>query len=230
MLESILIAINDMMLESLGIAMLGCFLWGMVSTLLSPCHLASIPLLISYASSQEEIISSRHAIRYALSFSMGLFGAIFAVGGVCALLGRMLGDVPWWVFVSAGLVLVYTGLQKLGQQDACKMQHGWLFRWNLSGYPGAFLLGLLYGILSGVCTFGFLAPILAMITIQQKIMTGLVMAVMFGLGHCTPIIMAGCGFGALQAHSLKHTGLMRKLSSIIIILIGAGFILSVLPW
>lgn len=56
---------------------------------------------------------------------------------------------------------------------------------------GAFVLGLAYGVLSGSCTFGFIAPILAIITIQQKIMIGIVYIILFGIGHCIPIALAG---------------------------------------
>lgn len=49
----------------------------------------------------------------------------------------------------------------------------------------AFLLGLAYGVLSGSCTFGFITPILAIITIE------FLFILLFGIGHCTPIAVAG---------------------------------------
>jgi cytochrome c-type biogenesis protein len=64
-------------------------------------------------------------------------------------------------------------------------------RLRVKGLGGAFLLGLAYGVLSGSCTFGFIAPILAIITIQQKIATGILFIVLFGIGHCIPIAVAG---------------------------------------
>jgi cytochrome c-type biogenesis protein len=75
-----------------------------------------------------------------------------------------------------------------------------LHRLKLRGYFGAFVLGLAYGILSGSCTFGFIAPILAIITVQQKIITGIILIVLFGIGHCIPIAIAG-----------SSTALVRKL-------------------
>jgi cytochrome c-type biogenesis protein len=56
---------------------------------------------------------------------------------------------------------------------------------------GALILGLAYGILTGSCTFGFIAPILALITIQQKVLTGILFILLFGIGHCVPIAIAG---------------------------------------
>jgi len=71
-------------------AALGCFAWGVVSVLFSPSHMASIPLIIG---GQKSILDGKHAIPYALLFTLGLFITIAIVGVVCLLLGRMLGDV-----------------------------------------------------------------------------------------------------------------------------------------
>jgi len=66
-----------------------------------------------------------------------------------------------------------------------------LYRLNLKGIFGAFGLGLAYGVLSGSCTFGFIAPILAIITVQQKVASGVILIVLFAIGHCLPIVVAG---------------------------------------
>lgn len=42
------LAINEWMSHGGGLAFAGSFFWGMVSVLLSPCHMASIPPLIAY--------------------------------------------------------------------------------------------------------------------------------------------------------------------------------------
>lgn len=48
MINDILLTINEWMSGGTGVAALGCFLWGVVSVALSPCHMASIPLIVSY--------------------------------------------------------------------------------------------------------------------------------------------------------------------------------------
>ena len=48
MLDSFFLTINEWMMGATILAALGCFLWGMVSVLFSPCHLASIPLIVAY--------------------------------------------------------------------------------------------------------------------------------------------------------------------------------------
>jgi cytochrome c-type biogenesis protein len=92
MLESFFLTINNWMTGAPALAALGCFLWGMVSVLFSPCHLASIPLIVAYVGGQETLLQPRQAGFYSVAFTLGLFITIAAIGIVCALLGRMLGD------------------------------------------------------------------------------------------------------------------------------------------
>jgi hypothetical protein len=73
MLEQLFLTVNTWMTSGSTIAALGCFLWGMISILFSPCHMASIPLIVSYVAGQQISLSARHAARYAVAFTVGLF-------------------------------------------------------------------------------------------------------------------------------------------------------------
>jgi cytochrome c-type biogenesis protein len=189
-LESFFITVNEWIAGGTTIAALGCFLWGMISVVFSPCHLASIPLIVAYVGGQQKILKPREAAYYSVAFTTGLFITIALVGIVCALLGRMLGDVGNYWQILVGLVLVWVALGMFGVEK-CSISGSLLYRLNLRGLHGAFFLGLAYGILSGSCTFGFIAPILAIITIQQKIATGILFILLFATGHCIPIVLAG---------------------------------------
>jgi len=173
-----------------ALAALGCFLWGVVSVLFSPCHLASIPLMVAYVAGQEKAVKPRQAMGYSAAFTIGLFITIALIGVICALLGRMLGDVGNYWQVLVGAVLMWVALGMLGV-ESCTLSSSLLGRFSMKGLPGAFGLGLSYGILSGSCTFGFIAPILAIITVQGDIATGTIFIVLFAIGHCLPIMLAG---------------------------------------
>ena len=56
MFETFLVTINQWIGSGVALAVLGCFLWGMVSALLSPCHIASIPLIVAYVGGQERAV------------------------------------------------------------------------------------------------------------------------------------------------------------------------------
>mgnify|MGYP000847062431 FL=1 len=230
MLDEFLVTINLWMADTFTYAVAGCFLWGMVSVLFSPCHMASIPLMIGYVAGQDHTVKGCEAGGYAVTFSAGLFLSIAVVGGICSLLGRMMGDVsPLWGFLVGGL-LVWLGLDFMGVA-ACRLSGKGLSRFSMRGYKGAFVLGASYGILSGACTFGFIAPILAVITVQQKILEGLILVLVFAAGHCLPIAVAGSSV-ALSQRMLESRGMQtavfwgRKAAGLIVIGVGIYFLLT----
>ncbi len=227
-MDHIFLTINTWMSQGLLLGGLGCFLWGMVSVLFSPCHLASIPLIVSYVAGQNQIIAGRKAALYAVLFTIGLFITIATIGFICAVLGRMLGDVGPYMSIVVGVILLWVSLDTLGLAQ-CSMSKGLLAKIKVKGMTGAFVLGLAYGILSGSCTFGFIAPILAIITIQQKILTGVVFILLFGLGHCIPIALAGSST-ALVKQFLENSAwqrgstIFRKLAGVCIGMLGVYFL------
>ena len=75
-----------------AIALSAAFAWGVLSILLSPCHLSSIPLIVGFIDEQGRI-STKRAFSIALSFSLGLMISIGVIGLITALAGRMMGDV-----------------------------------------------------------------------------------------------------------------------------------------
>lgn len=146
------------------------------------------------------------------------------------MLGRMLGDVsPYWG-VPIGGIFIWLGLSLMGL-SVCKLPSGTLGRFHMRGHAGALMLGLAYGILSGACTFGFIAPILAIITVQEEVVKGMILIVFFALGHCLPIVIAGSS-AALAQRLLVGKGMQtatvwgRRFAGGLVMLIGVYFILS----
>jgi cytochrome c-type biogenesis protein len=231
MLDTFLLTVNAWIAAGTTLAAAGCFLWGMVSVLFSPCHLASIPLMVAYVGGQEKAIAPRQAGVYAAAFTIGLFITIALVGIVCALLGRILGDVGSYWQILIGGVLIWVALGMLGVEKCSLSSGGFLQRLNFRGVFGAFGLGLAYGVLSGSCTFGFIAPILAIITVQQKIATGILFILFFAVGHCLPIMVAGSSTAAvrkvMENSAWQGVGIwFRKGAGVMICLLGAYFIVS----
>lgn len=227
-MDQIFILINQWMTGGVLLGALGCFLWGMVSVLFSPCHLASIPLIVGYVAGQDRIIEGRQASMYALLFTFGLFITIAVIGTICSLLGRMLGDVGAYWTIVVGLILIWVALDMLGVAK-CSMSGGMMSKLKVKGMLGAFIIGLAYGVLSGSCTFGFIAPILAIITVQEKIFTGVIFIVLFGIGHCIPIAVAGGSTAMVKKLfanlAWQRSGMLfRRLAGGVIGLLGLYFI------
>ena len=228
MLESFFLTVNEWIGAGSGLAAVGCFLWGMISVVFSPCHLASIPLIVGYVGGQQKTLDPREAAYYSVAFTLGLFITIAAIGIVCALLGRMLGDVGNYWQILIGAVLLWVALGMFGF-ERFSMSGSLLYRLKLRGLMGALILGLAYGVLSGSCTFGFIAPILAIITIQQKVATGVLFILLFAIGHCLPIVIAGSSTAAVKGilESSRWQGAgnwFRKGAGVVIGILGIYFV------
>lgn len=227
-MNQLYLTVNAWIVSGTSIAMLGCFLWGVISVLFSPCHLASIPLIVAYVGGQNELIKGKKAFIYATLFTAGMFSTIALVGIICMTLGRMLGDIgPWWTIL-VGLILIWVALGMFGISQ-CSVSGGLVNKFKLKGLTGALILGLAYGMLSGSCTFGFIAPILAIITVQEKIATGILYITLFGVGHCLPIVLAGSSTAwvkrMLTNKSINQASrLVRTVAGIFIALLGIYFI------
>ena len=230
MLDSLFLTINGWIAAGTWVASIGCFLWGVVSVLFSPCHLASVPLIVAYVGGQERAINPRQACVYAGVFTTGLFITIALIGIICALLGRMLGDVGNYWQILIGAILIWVALGIIGVEK-CSISGGLFYRLNFKGAGGAFLIGLAYGVLSGACTFGFIAPILAIITVQQKVATGILFILLFAIGHCLPIMAAGSSTAAvrklMENSAWQGAGSwFRKGAGAVICLLGIYFIVN----
>jgi hypothetical protein len=62
------------------------------------------------------VLKPGDAVYFALLFPLGLFITVAGIGVICALLGRMLGDIAndWQILI--GMVLVWVALGMLGME------------------------------------------------------------------------------------------------------------------
>jgi len=132
MLQEFLVTVNQWIVGEAAIAAVGSFVWGVVSVALSPCHMASIPLIVAYVGGQQQVLRAREAGYYSMAFSSGLFVSIALVGVACALLGRMLGDVGNYWQILIGLILIWVALGMFGVEK-CSMSGTMLHRLKVTG-------------------------------------------------------------------------------------------------
>jgi cytochrome c biogenesis protein CcdA len=94
---------------------------------------------------------------------------------------------------------------------------------------GAFLLGLLFGVVSTPCATPILAVLLVHIASKGNLAYGGLLLFLYALGHCALILIAGTSMGLakriIESRGF-NTGLayLRKGSGVLIILIGFYFI------
>lgn len=182
------------------IALSAAFLWGIMSIILSPCHLASIPLIVGFIAEQKEL-TTRRAFWIALVFSLGILLTIAIIGVITSALGRMAGDLGGYANYAVAGIFFLVGLHLL---DVIPMPFGGPGQIGMKGKGlwAAFLLGLIFGIALGSCTFAYMAPVLG-VTFKVGASAPLYAAALllaYGIGHCSVIVAAGTSTEAVQRY------------------------------
>lgn len=191
--------------DTLLLSMTAAFGWGVLSVMLSPCHLAGIPLIIGYISRNGQI-KRWSAVALAGSFALGTLVMVAGIGLVTVSLGRMAGDTgragTWLVsgvFVVMGLYLMdllrlnWTGISLSNEQKG--------------GLTGSFILGMVFGIGLGPCTFAFFAPVLGAVfslSAEYRLLATLLVFA-FAIGHVLVVALAGSMASLVQRY-LDWTG------------------------
>jgi cytochrome c-type biogenesis protein len=218
--------LTDAVHGSAPIAMGAAFLWGILSIILSPCHLASIPLVVAFIGEQG-MSSGKRAFTIAVVFAVGILVTIGVIGAITAALGRMLGDVGRYVNYALALIFLLLGLHFLGVVPI-PWTGGGPSSPRRKGILGAFVLGLIFGIGVGPCTFAYMAPMLG-VTLKvasTSWLYGVVLLLLYGIGHCSVIVLAGTSAQLVQRYLNWHEGsrgavLLRQACGVLVILGGA---------
>ena len=174
-----------------SIALSAAFIWGVLSIVLSPCHLASIPLIVGFIDNQD-VKSAGRAFTLSLLFSIGILITIALIGVITAMAGRMLGDVGrWGNWFVAGIFFI-VGLHLLGVIPLNLPGAGQVGM-KRKGLLAAFILGLIFGVALGPCTFAYMAPMLAVTfkVAADQFTYGVLLLAAYGIGHGSVIVLAG---------------------------------------
>ena len=209
------------------LAVLAAAGWGVASLVLSPCHLASIPLIVGFIAERPDT-TPRQAFGYASLFALGILASIAAVGGVTAAAGRMLGDVGPWTNYAVAAVLLLVGLHLL-EILPLPWERG-LSLPRFQGKSAALLLGLVFGVALGPCTFAYLAPILGVVFGVARTQPGFAVLLLlaYGVGHCALIGVAGGAVEKVQQvldwHGNTPGARWLRRASGLLVLAGAGWL------
>lgn len=219
--------------SSPGIALLGSFIWGVLSIVLSPCHLASIPLIVGYIDEQGKI-TTRRAFFLSLLFALGILITIGVIGLITGLMGRMMGDVGSWGNYFVAAIFFIVGLHLLGVIPLPFLEKGASPDFKRKGLAAAFVLGLIFGVALGPCTFAYMAPMLGVVfsVASTKILFAVSLILAYALGHCSVIVLAGTFTEVVQRYlnlneNSKGAVILKKVCGVLVILGGIYLIVSV---
>jgi cytochrome c-type biogenesis protein len=182
------------------VALGASFVWGILSIVLSPCHLASIPLIVGFIDGQG-LITTRRAFWLSVVFAGGILVTIGVIGVITAGLGRLIGDVGPWGNYFVAVVFFVVGLHLL-DVIPLNFKGATPGETQRKGLLAALILGLIFGIALGPCTFAYMAPMLA-VTLRvatESFIYGALLLLVFGVGHCAVIVAAGTSTEAVQGY------------------------------
>jgi cytochrome c-type biogenesis protein len=214
------------------LALTASFLWGILSILLSPCHLSSIPLIVGFIDGQG-IVTKRRAFTLAGLFSVGILLTIAVIGLITGLMGRIMGDVGRTgnyfvavIFFVIGLhLLEVIHLPFLGVSNQPKMRK--------KGALAAFVIGLLFGVALGPCTFAYMAPMLgiAFNAASARPVFAVSLVLLYAVGHCSVIVLAGTFTSMVQKYlnwneRSKGAVILKKICGILVIAGGLYLLFS----
>jgi cytochrome c-type biogenesis protein len=207
------------------IAVAAAFVWGILSILLSPCHLASIPLIVGFIDSQGRI-STKRAFLISTLFATGILITIAVIGAITNAVGMVLGDLGPYANYFVAAIFFAVGLHFLGVIPMPWSGPGQVGM-KRKGLLAALILGLVFGIALGPCTFAFMVPILG-VTFKlssSNLPYGTLLLLAYGIGHCCVIVLAGTCTGLVQRYmnwneKSKGTVIVKRICGVLVLLGG----------
>jgi len=212
-----------------AIALGAAFIWGILSIVLSPCHLSSIPLIVGFIDQQGRV-APRRAFAISGLFAVGILITIAAIGAITAAAGRIMGDVGKYgnyviaiIFFVVGLVLLDVIPMPLSGPGTVGLKR--------KGFLAAFILGLVFGVALGPCTFAYMAPMLGVTfkLASANVVYGVALLAAYGVGHCSVIVLAGTSTGWVQKYlnwneKSKGAVILKKICGLLVLAGGAYLI------
>jgi cytochrome c-type biogenesis protein len=211
-----------------AIAFGAAFVWGFLSIILSPCHMASLPLIVGFIDGQGRI-STRRAFAISTLFASGILVTIGIIGAITATVGHMFSIGRYGnyaiavIFFAVGLYLL-----EVIPASSCGIVTARLQR---KGKLAAFILGLIYGLALGPCTFAYMAPILGItfLAAEQRIGYGALLLLAYGIGHCAIIVFAGTSVELVQrwlnwSEKSKGPSILKKICGALVLVGGVYLI------
>ncbi len=175
------------------------FLEGII-TFISPCLLPMLPVYISYFAGADNR-SLKKTLKNAIGFVAGFTIVFVSLGALAGTLGSLLTEYSTVVNIVTGLIVIFFGLNFLG-----------VFKLNIFngakntvrkselGFFSSLLFGLVFSVSWTPCVGAFLGSALMMASQQGKVLTGIIMLLLYSAGLGIPFVLS-----AVLIDKLKNT-------------------------
>ncbi|GAB1475929.1 cytochrome c biogenesis protein CcdA [Bacillota bacterium] len=210
MIEDKVEAITFMIANNMWFVPVLAFVAGLLVSL-TPCSLASLPVVISYVSGTKSV-KKKKALSFSLTFAFGMAVVYTSLGVFASLLGELFHRLGIWWYILLGLIMVLMALQMLGVVEIIPEEFAHP-RSKRKGYGGAFAAGMLGGLFASHCALPVLITLLAIAAEGTTVFRGALMLLLFAIGHSVIVVVAGISASILEkmAGEKKYEILIRAI-------------------
>lgn len=221
MIDSWLNTLSTLIAESMWLAPVLALLAG-VLTSFTPCSLSSIPLVIGFVGGTGT--EPKKAFRLSVMFAVGSAVTFTVLGTLASLAGRLVGTSASWWYLALGILMVLMALQTWDIFNFIPSTY-LLSKSTRRGYAGALIAGILGGIFSSPCATPVLIALLAIVAGKGNVAWGMLLLLLYSIGHGVLTIFAGTSVGFLRSMTQnekygKASQWMKWIMGAVILLIG----------
>lgn len=167
-----------------------------VLTAFTPCSLSTIPLVVAYVGGTADN-DTKKSFRLSLVFALGMTVTFTVLGVVASLAGKLIGRAASWWYIVLGVLMVLMALQTWEVFNF--IPSTFLISKNKRrGYIGALITGILGGIFSSPCATPVLIALLALVASQGKLLWGVMLLLLYSVGHSILVLIAGTSMGFVK--------------------------------
>lgn len=221
-MTEILESLSGLISQSGWLAPLLAFLAGVLTSFM-PCSLSSIPLIIAYVGGTGGR-DTKTAFGLSVTFAVGAAVTFTVLGVIASLAGGLIGRSASWWYIILGVVMVLIALQTWGIFEIIPSSH-LISKNTKKGFIGAFIAGILGGVFSSPCSTPILIALLTIVAGKGSILWGILLLLLYSIGHGVLAVIAGTSTGFVQKLSAgekygKASTLLRIIMGTLILLIG----------
>jgi len=167
-----------------------------ILTSFTPCSLSSIPLVIGCVGgiSQRD---SKKAFWLSVTFAGGAAVTFTVLGIFASLAGKLMGMSASWWYIVLGVLMILMALQTWGIFEIIPSSY-LVSKSTRKGFLGVFVAGIFSGIFSSPCSTPVLIALLAIVAGKGSILWGILLLLLYSIGHGILAVIAGTSVGFMQ--------------------------------
>lgn len=198
---------------------------------LTPCVYPMIAVTVSVFGARESKSKLQGAL-LSLAFVLGIIAMFVPLGVVAGLTGGVFGSILQspWVIVGISVLFLAMAASLFGAFEFTLPSAitNRLATMGGIGYKGAFVLGLVCGIIAAPCTGPVLTGILTWIAKTQSVVLGVSAMAAFGLGLGAPFFLVGA-FAVQLPKSGRWMVHVKSLLGIVLVVVALYFLSTAFP-